>query len=103
MGSPKPAKLRVGFILANNFTLTAFSTFIDTLRLAADEGDGSRPILCRWRVMSASGQPVRASCGVDVLPQSGLTDPSEFDYLVGHRRLAAPRAASRYRDDNLYS
>ena len=61
-GVAKPARLRVGFILANHFTLTAFSTFVDTLRLAADEGDGSRPILCSWTVMSASGRPTRSSC-----------------------------------------
>jgi transcriptional regulator GlxA family with amidase domain len=75
-------RLRVGFVLANHFTLTAFSAFVDTLRLAADEGDGSRPILCRWTVMSASGQPLRASCGVEVLPQSRLLDPSGFDYIA---------------------
>ena len=60
-GAPA-ARLRVGFILANHFTLTAFSAFVDTLRLAADEGDGSRQILCQWTVMSASGLPLRASC-----------------------------------------
>lgn len=78
----RPARLRVGFILANQFTLTAFSTFVDTLRLAADEGDGSRPILSSWTVMSASGRPTRSSCGVDVLPQSGLVDASNFDYVA---------------------
>ena len=31
----------MGFVLANNFTLSAFSLFVDQLRLAADEGDGS--------------------------------------------------------------
>ena len=76
------ARLRVGFILANHFTLTAFSAFVDTLRLAADEGDGSRPILCHWTVMSASALPLRSSCGVEVLPQSSLLDPRSFDYIV---------------------
>ena len=36
----KRAGLSVGFILTNNFTLTALSTFMDALRLAADDGDG---------------------------------------------------------------
>jgi transcriptional regulator GlxA family with amidase domain len=44
--------LSVGFILAHNFTLSAFSLFVDQLRLASDEGDGSRQILCRWSVMT---------------------------------------------------
>ena len=80
--SPVTARLRVGFILANNFTLTAFATFIDTLRLAADEGDRSRPILCQWTVMSATGKPVRSSAGIDVLPQADLLPPRQFDYIA---------------------
>lgn len=76
------ARLRVGFVLANHFTLTAFSVFVDTLRLAADEGDLSRPILCDWTVMSAGRKPVRASCGVDVAPNSDLVDPKRFDYVA---------------------
>jgi transcriptional regulator GlxA family with amidase domain len=75
-------RLRVGVLLANQFTLTAFSAFIDTLRLAADEGDRSRQILCRWTVMSPTGRPVQSSCGVQVLPQAQLADSASFDYLV---------------------
>ena len=74
--------LRVGFLLAHQFTLTAFSSFVDALRLASDEGDRSRQIRCRWAVMSASGRPVRASCGVEVLPTASLGDPRQFDYVV---------------------
>src|SRR6266853_5268822 len=36
--------LRVGVVLAHHFTLSAFAVFIDHLRLAADEGDRSRPL-----------------------------------------------------------
>lgn len=75
-------RLRVGFILTHQFTLTAFAGFVDALRLASDDGDQSRQIRCRWTVMSASGHPVRASCGVEVLPTDGLVDPRNFDYLV---------------------
>ncbi len=74
--------LSVGFILADNFTLSAFSLFVDQLRLAADEGDGSRPILCRWSIMSSKPDPARASCGVTVSRTSGLTDPRQFNYIV---------------------
>jgi transcriptional regulator GlxA family with amidase domain len=74
--------LSVGFILADNFTLSAFSLFIDLLRLAADEGDQSRPILCRWAIMASRPEPVRASCGITIGRSSELIDPSEFDYLV---------------------
>jgi len=79
---PEKARLSVGFILAQNFTLSAFSLFIDQLRLAADEGDRSRQILCHWSVMTRRQAPVRASCGVTVSGTSDLADPRGFDYIV---------------------
>jgi transcriptional regulator GlxA family with amidase domain len=42
----------------HNFTLTAFSTFVDVLRLAADEGDKSRPIACTWQIMGPQAQKI---------------------------------------------
>lgn len=74
--------LRVGFLLANNFTLSALSLFVDALRLAADEGDRSRPIRCGWSVMAARPEPVRSSCGVLVSRTAPLSDPTSFDYIV---------------------
>ena len=76
------AKLNVGFILARHFTLSAFANFVDVLRLAADEGDRSRPIHCGWRVLSPTMHPVVSSCGVVVQPEERLGDPGRFDYLV---------------------
>lgn len=78
---PRPA-LNVGFILANRFTLSAFASFIDVLRLSADEGDSSRPILCSWSVIAPDMEPIRASCGVRIHPDTNLIDPAHFDYLV---------------------
>jgi transcriptional regulator GlxA family with amidase domain len=75
-------RLRVGFVLARQFTLTAFSSFIDTLRLAADDGDRSRQLRCSWRVMSSDGQSIAASCGVRITPDSGFMGPAAFDYIV---------------------
>lgn len=75
-------KLSVGFVLAPNFTLLALSAFVDTLRLAADEGDRSRPIRCAWTVLSDTMRPVRSSSGISVNPDSELQDPQHFDYLV---------------------
>lgn len=79
---PKKAKLSVGFVLVPNFTLLAFSAFVDTLRLAADEGDRSRPIQCSWTILSHNLRPIRASCGIEVLPTAELVDPTQFDYIV---------------------
>lgn len=75
-------RLRIGFILTRRFTLCAFSNFVDMLRLAADEGDRSRPILCGWRVLSATMEPVASSSGIVVQPEERLGDPARFDYIV---------------------
>lgn len=79
--SPSP-RLRIGFVLARRFTLSAFSNFVDVLRLAADEGDRSRPIHCSWRVLSTSLDPIQSSCGIAVTPDERLGDPGRFDYIV---------------------
>jgi transcriptional regulator GlxA family with amidase domain len=74
--------LRVGFVLSNNFTLSALSNFVDVLRLAADQGDNSRPIRCRWHIMSHSDEPIRSSSGVAVQPTSRFLPARELDYVV---------------------
>ncbi len=78
----RTARLSVGFILARRFTLCAFANFVDVLRLAADEGDRSRPILCEWTVLSDTMSPMASSCGVLVQPNERLGDPRTFDYIV---------------------
>lgn len=75
-------KLTVGFLLAPSFTMLAFSAFIDTLRLAADDGDRSRPIHCDWAVLSHDMQPITASCGIKIQPTRELVSPTQFDYIV---------------------
>ncbi|MBY6004152.1 GlxA family transcriptional regulator [Salipiger bermudensis] len=85
MASPSktPAKrLSVAFLLADRFTLSAFANFVDVLRLAADEADLSRPILCDWVVLSDSLEAVRSSCGVRVQPEKRLRHAGRYDYIV---------------------
>src|SRR5260370_15951364 len=74
--------LRVGVILAHHFTLSAFAVFIDHLRLAADEGDRSRPLHVQWSIMASRPESVPASCGVLIEPTSALLSPELLDYLV---------------------
>lgn len=75
-------KLRVGFLLTPHFTLTAFAGFVDALRLAADEGDRSRPLQAQWSVLDTVRGPVPSSCGTSVVPTGALESPDRFDYLV---------------------
>ncbi|MGK8209372.1 GlxA family transcriptional regulator [Burkholderia cenocepacia] len=76
------APLRFGIVLLPNFTLTAFSGFVDMLRLASDEGDQSRPDRCRWQVVGESLAPIRASCGARMSAWSTFDDAEDFDYVV---------------------
>ncbi|AMY03411.1 AraC family transcriptional regulator [Mesorhizobium ciceri biovar biserrulae] len=76
------APLSVGFLLLHRFTLGAFANFVDVLRLAADEGDRSRPIRCQWRIISPDMSPILSSCGVAISPHERIGDLRRFDYLV---------------------
>lgn len=98
---PSPA-LRVGFVLLPEFTLNAFSNFIDALRLAADVGGRSRQIHCSWKIMGNGA--VSASCGLRVTPSESLLDSRLFDYLAvcggnGYASGEEDKALSRYLRD----
>src|SRR5579871_6102746 len=82
--NPRAARepLRVGVILTEHFTLPVFAVFIDHLRLAADEGDRSRPLHVQWSIMSSRQESVPASCGVLLQPTSPLLSPDLLDYVV---------------------
>ena len=81
VASPAP-KLRVGFVLAQRFTLTAFAGFVDALRLAADEGDRSRPLECSWEVLGDPRTPIPSSCVASIQPWGEMENPERFDYIV---------------------
>lgn len=75
-------RLNVAFVLARRFTLSAYANFVDVLRLAADEGDRSRPILCRWTVIGPRGTAIPASCGTRIEPDAPPENPAQYDYVV---------------------
>jgi transcriptional regulator GlxA family with amidase domain len=100
--SDEPSKpLRFGIVLLPNFTLTAFSGFVDLLRLASDEGDMSRPVRCAWMVVGENIMPVRASCGIQIAPWATFDKTEPFDYVVVvggllHSGPAASEATIRF-------
>ncbi|WP_133645274.1 GlxA family transcriptional regulator [Paraburkholderia flava] len=75
-------RIRFGIVLLPNFTLTAFSGFVDMLRLSADEGDYSKPVRCSWSVIGDTLAPVRASCGIQITPWETFANAEPFDYVV---------------------
>ena len=83
-------RFAVGIIPLQNFTISTFSGFIDMLRLAADEGDRSRPHACGWTVLGPDRNPVRSSCGIGVQPQELLGAPDRFDMIVVAGGLLPP-------------
>lgn len=76
------ARLSVGFVLMWRFTLCAFANFVDVLRLAADDGDRSRPIRCKWSVIAPDMRPIPSSSGMVIQPDDTFGDPGRFDYIV---------------------
>ena len=75
-------RLRVGFVLGPRFTLTAFAGFVDALRLAADDGDRSRPIDIEWSVLGNAGASIVSSCGVQVQTWKEMQTPENLDCVV---------------------
>jgi transcriptional regulator GlxA family with amidase domain len=74
--------LKFAFVLLPHFTLTAFSAFVDALRLAGDEGDQSRPVDCHWTIMTSRSDGVVASCNARIARHGGLINPQDYDYIV---------------------
>ncbi|MBZ9799081.1 MULTISPECIES: GlxA family transcriptional regulator [unclassified Mesorhizobium] len=58
------------------------SLFIDTLRLAGDDGDRSRRGRFDWQIIGERGLPIRSSSGVELLPTKQITDPQDYDNIV---------------------
>jgi len=76
-------QLSVGLVLLDQFTLAAFSGFVDVLRLSADLGGGSRQIHTAWRVMSVDGLPRTSSAGIALEVSGGLAEELDaFDYIA---------------------
>lgn len=80
MPTALPIALNVGFVLLPSFTMTPFAVLTDMLRLAADDGDGSRPRRARWCVVGSGS--VTSSAGIRIAPNEPLGDLARFDHVV---------------------
>ncbi len=79
---PLPAvrdPVTVAFVLLPKFTLLAFTSAIEPLRVA---NQLAAQALFRWTVYSHDGAPVRSSCGLPVVPDGPLPKEPEADYLL---------------------
>jgi transcriptional regulator GlxA family with amidase domain len=80
-GGQRPP-ISVAFILLPEFTLLAFSSFVEVLRLSADRLDGSRQVHCHWTILGPSLAPIKSSCGAEIRPWEIFSENDEFDYIV---------------------
>jgi transcriptional regulator GlxA family with amidase domain len=80
------------FLLLENFTLIAFASAIEPLRLA---NRMSGRALYAWRVVSATGEPVTASNGLVVQADGGLAELGRESVIVVVGGLNVKAAISR--------
>jgi transcriptional regulator GlxA family with amidase domain len=69
----------VGLYLVDNFTMMAFASVVESLRLA---NYVSKRELYRWRLFSADGAPVRASNGIPVGVDGALADMDGLPQVI---------------------
>ncbi|MBL8563760.1 MAG: GlxA family transcriptional regulator [Gemmobacter sp.] len=77
---PKVAEpVSVAFVLVPKFTLLAFTSAIEPLRVA---NQLTGQILFRWQTFSEDGQPVTSSCGVPVMTEGTLPEAPPAGYVL---------------------
>ncbi|MEC9433672.1 MAG: GlxA family transcriptional regulator [Pseudomonadota bacterium] len=98
-GQPDPgpaaapgASATVSFLLLDRFSLLAFSSAIEPLRLA---NHVSGRELFSWKLLSETGAPVAASCGMRAAVDGGLEELPRGSRLVVCSGLDVARATSR--------
>lgn len=74
--------VNIGFVLTADFSLLAFTGFIDALRELDDHAPITKRRYCSWAVLGEQESSVRASCGVSLPSWRPYTDPESYDYIV---------------------
>jgi transcriptional regulator GlxA family with amidase domain len=67
---------RIAFYVTPQLSLMAFTSAIEPLRMANQLSD--KP-LYEWTVVSADGNPVRASCGIEIAAAHGTDTTEQYD------------------------
>lgn len=73
-----PKTQRIGFFLMPNFSMIAFTSCIEPLRIA---NRVSRQPLYSWKTFSLNGAETIASNGVTITPDGALSNPIDVDVL----------------------
>jgi transcriptional regulator GlxA family with amidase domain len=76
---PHELPQRVAFLLVPSFSMIAFTSAVEPLRLA-NRASGRE--LYRWHLFSSDGKPVAASNGIELRPEGGIEDATGFGTVV---------------------
>lgn len=76
------APLTVGILLWPSFPLMSLTGLVESLRHAADHGDGSHPRYARWEILGPNPGRVESSCGIMIETTAPYGHPGAFDYLI---------------------
>ncbi len=80
------------FLLAEEFSLIAFASAIEPLRLA---NRGAGKDVYEWKLISETGEAVRSSCGASVEVTGGLDDVTRAARIIIVSGLNAHKAATK--------
>lgn len=69
---------RIGFLLVTNFSLIAFSSAFDALRMANRMREQK---IYEWQVLTYDGQPISSSSGLTITPDRDITSATDLDIL----------------------
>jgi transcriptional regulator GlxA family with amidase domain len=78
-GKTAPEVLRVGFLTLPNYSMIAFANAVEPLRMA---NRLSRDTLCVWTTMSLTGEAMRASNGLAVIPTVAVAAAGRLDMVL---------------------
>jgi transcriptional regulator GlxA family with amidase domain len=95
-GAPRELPQRIAFLLVPNFSMIAFASAVEPLRLA-NRASGKE--LYEWHLFSPDGKPIAASNRVLITPEGGVERIQGFEAVI----LVSGIDAHLYRDRNLFA
>jgi AraC family transcriptional regulator, glycine betaine-responsive activator len=93
---PKELPQKIAFLLVPNFSMIAFTSAVEPLRLA-NRASGQE--LYSWHLFSPDGKPVTASNGIAVAPEGRIEDAAGFGTVV----LCSGIDGHLYEDRNVFA
>jgi transcriptional regulator GlxA family with amidase domain len=94
--APKELPQKLAFLLVPSFSMIAFTSAVEPLRLA---NRASGKDLYSWHLFSADGRPVAASNGITITPDGRVEDAAAFGTVI----LCSGIDGHLYEDRNVFA